>query len=379
MSWIARLLRGLGTAWHDWHMRRSAWARLHEDRERLSAMMNRFPRQPKADLERQEKEFVRLQRLGVLYRELRHRRAMDNWLVFLVCAVVVSIVLMTLRHSSTAFQLKGRFSSVLFRTTTDLIIHNEDGAPWERRAYKMVVDTTWTYKSGTPFRKRGRLELAVPGGTVAMSHLEIPAGTLVRLQRDGNTYVLRMSPKDERRGDLSVHLLGAGGVLGLDGDSTTTYSGGLELRPEGTEYHVIQLIGLQLELPCMAVDSVRYVTVSGPAQEDRPRASTLAATLATGVGLSTSVELMQHDTLAVQMDGTATFCLRTDSIGLHITQTGRAVALSAGQPWRDAGSLDLRSSLLTHYVSSIPSDWRTFLLSLLVPVFGFLVLGNKNP
>ncbi|WKZ65813.1 MAG: hypothetical protein QY325_13715 [Flavobacteriales bacterium] len=370
-------LRRISRSVHGWWAAERGWCRLREERERLWRRMSRSLRKPDADAARREAEFAHLQRVEAVYKELRQRRVLRNRLLLLCGLMLLVGLLLRPRESSTTFQLKGRFSSVLFRTTTDLSISSDEGAPWVRRAVSAVVDTTWSYKYGTPFPKRGRLVLTAPGGEVVISHLKIPAGTFIRLQRDGNTSLLRMLPAEERREDLSVSLLGHGGALVRDGDSTT-FPGGVELLPEGNGYHVIQLVGLDLELPCLAVDSVRFVRSNWLNPEDMPRASTLAASLVTGAGDTRGIELLQHDTLAIRLDGRAPFCLRTDSLGLQVTQTGRALGLMAGQAWRQAEELDRRRLWLTAQVADLPAEWRAFLLTILVSVFGYLVLGNRG-
>jgi hypothetical protein len=50
----------------------------------------------------------------------------------------------------------------------------------------------------------------------------------------------------------------------------------------------------------------------------------------------------------------------------------------AGQPWRQAEELDRRRLWLTAQVADLPAEWRAFLLTILVSVFGYLVLGNRG-
>lgn len=377
MSGLQGVLQRISRRVLGWWYTERSWCRLRAERERLLRRMSRALRKPDADAARREAAFAHLQRVEAVYKELRQRRVQRNRLLLLLGLIMLVGVLLRPRESSTAFQLKGRFSSVLFRTTTDLSISSDDGSPWVRKAVSAVADTTWSYKYGTPFPKRERLVLTAPGGDVVISHLRIPAGTIVRLQQDGNTSLLRMLPTEERRADLSVSLLGQGGVLVRDGDSTA-FPGGVELLPEGNGYHMIQLVGLDLELPCLAVDSVRFVRSNWLNPEEMPRASTLDASLVTGAGDTRGIDLLQHDTLAIRLDGRAPFCLRTDDIGLHVTQTGRALRLMAGQPWKQADELDRRRLWLTAQVADLPAEWRAFLLTILVSVFGYFVLGNRG-
>lgn len=383
MGWLVRLIRWWRAGAHRRRQERMALTRMGLERERLVAELGRAVRHSTSDAEateQQKNEYERLQRLDALYGELRRARAQRTGFLVLVAVVLIGFLLMLVREPETAFQLKGRFGSVLFRTTTDLFIEPGDhSAQWIREASLVMTDTTWGHKTGTPFPGRTPMNLVSRGnGPVAMSHLLLPAGTLVRLEQEGNLWSLCLEPKVEHRNAMSISLAGQGGPLVSDDDSLVTFAGGVELVPANAPMQLLQMMDLRLDLPCLSVDSVSFLTSRMLNADARPRTSTLDAQLTFGNVDRTTITLLQHDTLGIRLDGTASLCLTANETGLHVTQTGSALTLIAGRAGQDPGSLDRRERWLTARIRALSTDWLIFLLSIVVSGFGYFVLGRRS-
>ncbi len=80
----------------------------------------------------QERAYHRLQRLDALHTRLQHQRAQRRAAVIIALLIMAGGMLVWMRVPVTPFQMEGRFSSILFRTTGDLNIKLEERAPWVR-------------------------------------------------------------------------------------------------------------------------------------------------------------------------------------------------------------------------------------------------------
>lgn len=326
----------------------------------------------------QDHGFARLQRVDLLYKELHHLHWKRIILSLFVAIVIVGAILMVVHEGTTPFQLNGAFSSVLFRTTTDIELKREEGASYTRMAHRIMIDTTWEHRTDGPFNIRAPLDvISLDSIPIEFSHLSIPAGTVVRLQRDGNVWSMFLAPLPKRRTDLSLTLFKENGAMGQVEDTTAQFGDGLNLFAADAEWQLLRMADLHLEFPCVSIDSIRFVTTDHFNPADSKRSSVLAANLIL-TDNGTDLRLLQHDTLVMALDGPGIFCLKADRTGMGMTVTGEAVELLAGRAGADLGLLDRRRPFLAAWISSIPPDMRTFLLSVVLSILGYFIIEKRR-
>ncbi len=372
------LFRRFIVRWNFWREQSRLRRELGRQRQRLLMDLTHAVRHPASGgrADKVGRGLERLRQVDTVYKELVLLRWKRITVMLLMLVATTWAVLLNLKQSPAPFQLNGNFSSVLFRATTAIELEPGYSAPWQRVARMVHVDTTWSYTAGTPFPER------VPQTLVSndpeplwLSHIRIPSGTMVRLQRDGNSWALAMCPPRETRSALSITIYKEHGAWGREGDSTTTYPDGITLSA-ASEWCILRMTDLRLELPCVPVDTVRFAT-SNYLHTEPPRSAVLEASLSTGNGRTAPVGLLQHDTLAIRLQGASTFCLRTDSAGVRVTQTGEALQLLAGNGL-DARGLDRRSSLFAAWISGVPADVRTFFFSVMLALLGYFIFQHRR-
>ncbi|QQR85320.1 MAG: hypothetical protein IPJ76_11925 [Flavobacteriales bacterium] len=363
------------------------WRRLAlaEERRRLTLALGRSvqaePKNAQAEAFQQQSH-DRLLRLDRVHGELLQEHVMRLGLFILAVAIVVVVVFSIRREERTPFQVSGRFSAVLFRTTATVNIQHDEGA-WMREAQLIFADTSWSHTRGTPFPLRGELDLlALDEGPVQLSDISIPAGTIVRLQDRGNAWALVMEPPAEHREELRIHILREKGTIGVESDTLLRFPHGVELVAASGQRHTLQMTRLQLELPCLPVDSVLYITAYRTDPDEPVRSSVLEASLSTASTRDEPLHLAQHDTLVTRSTDVALLCLKIDSAGLRVTHTGEAGAILAGRRGMKPGQLDQRSRILTAWLGRIPPDLLTYglsiLVSALVSIGGYFALRQRR-
>lgn len=325
----------------------------------------------------QERAYHRLQRLDALHTRLQHQRAQRRAAVIIALLIMAGGMLVWMRVPVTPFQMEGRFSSILFRTTGDLNIKLEERAPWVRNVRRVMVDDSWSRLDDGPFPIREAVDVeSYNDKPLQFSHLLIPAGTTVRMQRDGNLWSWILQPRPERSRDLQITIYKPDGAMGHTGGKATAFAEGLSLTAVDSTPQVLRMAGLQLELPCLAVDSIRFVNTDYLHPDLTVGSSVMEAKLAARSGGDGARHLLQHDTLALGLEGAAILCLAADSAGLRAKLTGEAHSLIAGGA--GDGAKDCRPSMWSRLYASIPSDVRAFLFSVFLAVAGFYFLNQRR-
>ncbi len=195
-----------------------------------------------------------------------------------------------------------------------------------------MVDDSWSRLDDGPFPIREAVDVeSYNDKPLQFSHLLIPAGTTVRMQRDGNLWSWILQPRPERSRDLQITIYKPDGAMGHTGGKATAFAEGLSLTAVDSTPQVLRMAGLQLELPCLAVDSIRFVNTDYLHPDLTVGSSVMEAKLAARSG-GDGARHLPHDTLALGLgrgDGLAadSACARSSpGKPIHLSLAALAMA-----------------------------------------------------